>query len=211
MTYAYDKHYLDDSMRTLGEAFDYAANDCGVSLDELYGMFVSSGIARQFEVGVPKYISGMSGTELAMEIFSRAGVKKSCGELRVAYDASPEYWCGWILAYYQWFTSKSFKDIRKSVSMEEVLKMYPTLHEAHENKFVEILDKIIARQELPTKLSALRKNVGYSQKELAEKSGVTIRMIQQYEQRAKDINKASVSNLIALSKTLGCRIEDLLE
>ena len=89
--------------------------------------------------------------------------------------------------------------------------MYPTLHEAHENKFVEILDKIIARQELPTKLSALRKNVGYSQKELAEKSGVTIRMIQQYEQRAKDINKASVSNLIALSKTLGCRIEDLLE
>ena len=49
-----------------------------------------------------------------------------------------------------------------------------------------------------TPLQAVRKAIGISQKELAEKSRVTFRMIQQYEQRAKDINKATASSLFAL-------------
>lgn len=36
-------------------------------------------------------------------------------------------------------------------------------------------------------------------------------MIQQYEQRVKDINKATGTNLLTLAQTLGCRIEDLME
>ena len=36
-------------------------------------------------------------------------------------------------------------------------------------------------------------------------------MIQQYEQRAKDINKAGGANLLALAQTLGCKVEDLME
>ena len=36
-------------------------------------------------------------------------------------------------------------------------------------------------------------------------------MIQQYEQRQKDINKASVSSLKAISDVLYCDIEDLME
>ncbi len=36
-------------------------------------------------------------------------------------------------------------------------------------------------------------------------------MIQQYEQRAKDINKACAGNLFALARVLGCKAEDLLE
>lgn len=62
-----------------------------------------------------------------------------------------------------------------------------------------------------TKLQQMRKSAGYSQKELSEKSGVNIRMIQQYESRAKDINKAAVITVMSLSKVLGCRIEDLVE
>lgn len=38
-----------------------------------------------------------------------------------------------------------------------------------------------------------------------------IRSIQMYEQRNNDINKAQVDILFRLSKTLGCKIEDLLE
>lgn len=38
-----------------------------------------------------------------------------------------------------------------------------------------------------------------------------LRMIQQYKQRAKDINKVTGVNLLALAKTLGCRMEDLRE
>ena len=54
-------------------------------------------------------------------------------------------------------------------------------------------------------------NSGYTQKELAEKVGVNLRTLQQYEIRAKDINKAAGTTLLALSKVLGCRVEDLLE
>ena len=57
----------------------------------------------------------------------------------------------------------------------------------------------------------LRQSVGYSQRELAEKSGVNLRTLQQYELRAKDINKAATETLLKLSKTIGCKIEDLPE
>ena len=71
--------------------------------------------------------------------------------------------------------------------------------------------KRISRDDLPTQLQMLRRAIGYTQKMLADKSGVTLRMIQQYEQRAKDINKASGANLAALAQILGCRMEDLME
>lgn len=45
----------------------------------------------------------------------------------------------------------------------------------------------------------------------AYKLGVALRMIQQYEERAKDINKTAGINLFALAQTLGCRVEDLIE
>lgn len=89
--------------------------------------------------------------------------------------------------------------------------MYPTLHEASEDKFVDTVNRMIRRNDPPTQLQILRKSIGYSQKTLAEKSGVTLRMIQQYEQRAKDINKATGMNLVALAQTLGCKAEELLE
>ena len=40
----------------------------------------------------------------------------------------------------------------------------------------------------PTRLHSLRLASGYTQKELAEKSGVNLRTLQQYEIRGKDIN-----------------------
>ena len=48
-------------------------------------------------------------------------------------------------------------------------------------------------------------------RKLAEKVGVNLRTLQQYEIRAKDINKAAGATLLALAKVLGCRVEDLLE
>ncbi len=62
-----------------------------------------------------------------------------------------------------------------------------------------------------TNLKRIRKNYGYSQRELAETSGVSLRSIQMYEQRNKDINKANADALFRLAKTLGCQMEDLLE
>ena len=69
----------------------------------------------------------------------------------------------------------------------------------------------LEREKVPTRLQKQRKISGYSQRVLAEKSGVNLRTLQQYELRAKDINKASGNALLSMAKVLGCQVEDLME
>lgn len=61
------------------------------------------------------------------------------------------------------------------------------------------------------KLKELREKVGMSQSQLAEKSGVNVRMIQYYEQGFKDINKAQAITVLRLAKALDCQMEELIE
>lgn len=211
MIHAYSEYYILDAMRNLGESMDYVVNSCNISMDTFMDLFIAGDFARQFGLGVPKYVCGMSGTELACDVLEKSGLLSEFPEAREVYDYSTEYWCGWVLAYYQWYTAKSFREIKQIVSMTEIEKLYPTLHEASEDKFVDVMNAIIERERTTTNLQMLRRICGYSQRILAEKSGVTLRSIQQYEQRAKDINKAAGVTLLALSQTLGCKVEDLLE
>lgn len=62
-----------------------------------------------------------------------------------------------------------------------------------------------------TNLKRLRTSCSCTQAHLAKQSGVSLRSIQMYEQRRKDINKAGAEALYRISKILGCTIEDLLE
>lgn len=211
MIHAYDEKYLGDAMKNLGEAFDYAVNACGIEPDPFMELFIASGYAERFGKGEPKVVSGLSGTELVMEVMERSGLSRTFPAPKIEYDYLAEYWCGWILAYYQWTTAKSFRDIHENLSMEEIGKLYGTLHEASEEKFVDTANEIIARKKTATILQRRRKNCGYSQRELAERSGVNLRTLQQYELGAKDIGKASVSTVIALAKVLGCQVEDIME
>lgn len=211
MIHAYDSKYLDDAMKCLGEAMDYAANSCKIEMDSFLELFIGTGYAEQFASGVPKYVSGMSGTELVINVLSKSGSEIDFPDAQIEYAYSSEYWCGWILAYYQWYTGRNFKEIQKHITMREIEKLYPTLHEASEKKFVDTVNRMIRRKNLPTRLQTQRKINGYSQRELAEKVGVNLRTLQQYEIRAKNINKAAGSTLLALAKALGCRMEDLLE
>ena len=211
MIHAYDNQYLDDAMKCLGEAMDYAVNGCQMNMDSFLELFIGTGYAEQFEAGVPKYVSGVSGTELVMDVLTKSGMGMDFPQARIDYDCSLEYWSGWILAYYQWYTGRSFKEILKHITMQEIEKLYPTLHEASEKKFVDTVNRMIRKKNPITRLQAQRKISGYSQRELAQKVGVNLRTLQQYEIRAKDINKAAGVTLLALAKVLGCRVEDLLE
>lgn len=89
MIRAYDKKYLNDAMLNPGVAFDFAANVCQVELDNFLSMMISTGIAFLFERGVPKYVSGMSGTELALEILQKSGVPVENPAARTEYSCSP--------------------------------------------------------------------------------------------------------------------------
>ena len=210
MTPAYDEKYLSDAMRNLGEAFDFAVNCCDLDINDFAELFVSSGVAMCFGNAHPKYVSGMSGTELVFEIAEKANLAISPTEQNPDFGLSAEYWCGWIVAFYQWKTNKSFKDIFKVIPAEEILKMYSPLHEASEEKFVDVANDIFEKRCVGTKLQNQRKICGYSQRELAEKSGVNLRTLQQYETGAKDIKKASIETVLALSNVLGCKPEDVI-
>lgn len=60
-------------------------------------------------------------------------------------------------------------------------------------------------------LKQLRESKGMTQAALAEASGVSVRMIQYYEQGANDITKAEVMTIYRLAKALGCQMEDIIK
>ena len=214
MMRAYEETYLDDAMNNLGDMFDYAVNDCGYNAEEFYTHFIVSGIAAAFEKGNPRYIAGLSGIELAAEVVFRTQRIRLETASSEHIDKSAEYWAGWSLAYYQWYSARRFNDIRKSgLTMEYVLNLYPTLHEADLSKFATIAEQVIERNRMAgvSNLQRIRKANGMTQKKLAENSDAALRMIQLYEQRKQDINKAQAATLARIAHVLGCEIEDLLE
>ena len=60
------------------------------------------------------------------------------------------------------------------------------------------------------KLKELRKKRNLTQKELASRSGVNFRSLQDYEQGHKKLTSSSGDVLLRLSTVLGCSMEDLL-
>ncbi len=208
---AYDEMYLADAMNNLGEAVDYAVNFGNEDIDDFLTMFVTTGAADRFGKGVPRYVAGLTGTELAMDVITKVRDDSDLAKPDDDYARTPEFWCGWIIAFYQWFSGKPFKTIFEQIDGKRLLKLYSTLHEVSEEKCVEVLDKIMASEEKASRLQQIRENRGLSQRELSEKAEVNIRTLQQYEIKAKDINKAAASTLLALSRVLGCGMEDIME
>lgn len=60
-------------------------------------------------------------------------------------------------------------------------------------------------------LKELRTKAGLTQAQLAEKSGVNIRMIQYYENGFKDLNKAAFETGFRIAEALECDPRDLLQ
>ena len=81
------------------------------------------------------------------------------------------------------------------------------MHEADLSKFVQTADVLMEQglQHRKNPLKAIRKQSRLTQKKLADLSGVSLRMIQAYEQGDQDITKAEVRSVLPLSRVLGCR------
>ena len=209
---AYSQLYLEDSMRNLAGMFDYAVRGLNYNADDFFSLFINTGVAAKFEHGNPKYVCGLSGIELCQNVVEKAGKNFAYVKTDNSFDG-PEYWCGWSLAYYQWHSAFHFKDLQEyGLVPSEILKRY-ILHEADISKFVEVANSIIKKNQKnkPTRLQTIRKSRNMTQKELAELSGVTLRMIQLYEQRQNDINKAAGSVINKLAWVLNCNFYDIME
>ena len=211
MIHAYQEIYVNKVQKSLGTAFDYAINPCGIPGEEFIKLFIVSSVSKRIENGEPLYLVGKTGIEIVFDIINETKYQVDLKDIEDTFDKSCEYWIGWSIAYYQWYSDRSFNEIFEVFSYDELRIMYQTLHEADILKFVEIVDSRIKEYYYETNLKRMRKLCGYTQKEVAENSGVSLRCIQMYEERNKDINKASVETLYKLSKVFGCKIEDLIE
>ena len=74
MINAYSELHLDDAMQNLGDMVEFAVCDLGFDPNEFFGWFISSGIASRFGTGNPRYITGMSGFELAEAVLTETNV-----------------------------------------------------------------------------------------------------------------------------------------
>ena len=211
MIHAYDELYLDKAQISMGTMLNHAVNDVGFEISEYTDLFISSKISTLFECGNPNIIVGKSGIELVYEVLDSSNIPYEYAEQSFKIGRSPEYWCGWALAYYQWKTSMSFSSILERVPITDVHSMYPVFHEMDIQQFCDHMDELEKKAQPETNLKHLRTNLGISQRELANSSGVPLRTIQQYEQRQKNINKAQVDYLIKLSSALHCDITALIE
>jgi DNA-binding transcriptional regulator YiaG len=94
----------------------------------------------------------------------------------------------------------------------DVADMYHPLHEADISKFADIalgrIREFENRQANPVK--RLRKALRITQEELGRRCGITLRMIQAYEQGRQDLSKAEGSTLLNLSRALCCKPEELI-
>ena len=208
---AYPEIYLNHAQAALGDAFDYAVNDCHLDGGTFVNYFTASPICRRIENGEPLYLTGKSGIEIARDVIFSITRNEADAEPGERMYRSHEYWIGWAVCYYQWYSDRRFIDIFKALPFDDLYAMYSTLHEADITKFVEIAQQRMNEFFSETNLKRFRSIHGCTQAELAEQSGVSVRSIQMYEQRNKDINKASAETIYRLAKVLGCGMEDLIE
>ena len=209
--HAYQETLTSKAQSKLGDVFDYAINVCNIPGEDFVKMFVVSDVCKKIENRDSSTILDKSGLDLLQDIFLQAtGNNLTIQDVNL-FSRSQQYWIGYSIAYYQWYSNRSFSQIFEVITYKELEHMCSTLHEADISKFVDIVDSKIKEYYSDTNLKRIRTNFGISQSELAKRSGIGLRSIQMYEQKNKNINKANVETLYRISKVLDCSIEDLIE
>lgn len=206
--HAYSQLYLNKASRTVGNMLHDAVLEFGMNGTDFLERFIQSDVAEQIESGNPKYIAGKSGLELFMEVMEKTTGQICNVEIIESYERSDVYWVGWLLTHYQWYSSRTFKNILDTIPYTELIGLYGTLHEADIQKSYEILDAHFSKSE--SRLKIARKHCGLTQEALSIESGVPLNTIRAYERKSKDLNKAQFDTVIRLAKALKCDATELL-
>lgn len=144
---AYDELYLKVARNNLAYMLQFAVYELNKDLTGFYNDFIRCGMAARFGAGESSVVAGMSGAEVAYEVVRRITGKECYIKPKYEVFRSPEYWTGWALAYYQWYSGKSFEEINNIVPISEIYEMYYPLHEADITKFVDVMDERMNKAE----------------------------------------------------------------
>ncbi len=209
MRTSYQKSRLSEVQYILGDYFNIAVNNYNLTLEKALKKLLVSKYSKLIEKGNSSIVFGKTGYELFYDVMiSTSDQEFHKKNINIKLNTK-EFWIGWILAYFQWSTSKSFDSINDRLPIENIAKLYNPYHEMDERSFViDINNKYFEEN---TNLNLIRKRNQLTQAELAKRATVSIRTIQMLEQRQNDINKSKAINLFNISKVLHCTMEDLLE
>lgn len=208
---SYREDLFADVQENLARMFDFAICQLQVEPGRFYDLFVESGYARRIAHGEPRACVGMSGTELARAVLDATGTPFAQAKPIFPDTLGPMYWAGWALADYQWRTGFSFEEIRTFAPFNRIVDLYPTFHETDISRFLMRMESWRHEAQPGTVLKRHREARQMTQRQLAEIAGVSIRLLQDYEQGRRDINSAEAATVTVLASALGCAVEDLLE
>ena len=194
MTNAYDRAYLLHARQSLGRMLDFSCHVFGYSARGFWDLFLASGVAASFGEGDAHFMK-----------FSRV-VDPSPPD-----GKSPEFWAAWSVAHYQWFRGLSFSRIDAFAPIDDIVAMYHPYHEMDISRFCDEMDRLYRLKYPERNLQRIRRSINLSQRELSERSGVSIRTIQELEQGRKDINRAGIDTLMPLAAALSVDVESLVE
>ena len=144
MMHAYDETYVYDAQNNIGDMIHFAVSAENLTAEAFFDVFLKSPISKEIERGNPKYIAGFSGIELLQEVL---GQIINPTKIKYTIEKSPEFWAGWVLAFYQWYTGKTFAKINQFLPMSKILSLYKTHHEADIQKFVETANSFEKRKQ----------------------------------------------------------------
>ena len=200
MIFIYNENYLPHAEKALASLFDIGLGLMPVN--EFTQAFLKSHVATAWENGNPNYLAGKSGTEMMEEI-----THNPMNDIQYSFDRSAAYWCGYVYCHAQWSLGCSFQRLLTAMPIEELLQLYPALHEADVTKSIDLIRKRFYPEH---NLKTWRNKRNLSQSELSRISGVNLRTIQAYEQGHAEIRKAQYVTLVCLARALTCEVSDLV-
>ncbi len=204
---AYDKKELPQVISTLGKAFEFAEKCLPEGAAGFYRRFANSSVAATCTGPDAHPEIGGSAIELVLDVNEDASIDTLLmNEKRLSKQETRRLrWEAELLCRYQWETGLPFPAVFRTLSPERLHAELPP---------AEVVQKISVpetHESTTTSLARIRRERGLSQAGLAKASGVTLRSIQQYEQRKKDISHAQARSVLALAQALSCTMEELLE
>lgn len=237
MIRAYDEILKEEASDKLGKMLDYAVHSLHMDAVSILALFAASGTSALFEKGDIRTIMGMSGIELAYDVFGRCGISYERTPARHKRGLSAEYHLGCCIAEIQHSLSIPFSEIVKDFPCRDFISEYAAsrtdllaslpLTISSEERNSEILEfgksytakaadeyiKGMAEADSSnpgTLLKKARIKNGLSQSALAKAANVPLRTLQQYEQGQKDIGKARAEYIISLASVLNTEPSKLI-
>lgn len=223
---------------SVGKMLDHAVYSLHQNADTFFALFITSGLAAKLQKADISIISGNSGIELSYEVMKRCGISYERTTPRHTTGLSKEFYAAHALAHIQYDTGIPYDELIHIISVSDIIRLYDNYHsravsllpwQMSDSDRAEAIEEIKSgfTDELrnafeaaglnslhikkETHLKEMRLRNGLSQSRLAAASGIPVRTIQQYEQRRKDINKASADSIIRLAYVLNCEPSSLLE